>query len=70
MLPVIIEATGTISESFRTYLSIIPGKEENKEPHKTAILDNANMPRKVLSKIKNSFIMEGNITCAIIVTAK
>jgi len=67
-LPVIIGAAGTISESFRTYLSIIPGKQENKELHKTAILDNANMPGKVLRKVK-TFIIEGNITCAIIVTA-
>jgi hypothetical protein len=50
VLPVIIGATGTISESFRTYLSIISGKQENKELYKTAIFDNANMPQKVLSK--------------------
>ena len=30
VIPVIIEATGTISYSFRKYLSNIPGKHENK----------------------------------------
>jgi hypothetical protein len=30
VIPVIIEATGTISKSFRKYLSHIPGKQEIK----------------------------------------
>ena len=37
-IPVIIVATGTISESFRKYVSNIPGKHEVKELQKTAIL--------------------------------
>jgi hypothetical protein len=36
--PVIIGATGTISKSFRKYLSSIPGKHEVKELQKIAIL--------------------------------
>jgi hypothetical protein len=39
--PVIIEATGTISKSFRKYLSSVPGKHDIKELQKTAILDTA-----------------------------
>ena len=45
---VIIGATGTISKSFRKYMSIIPGKHEAKELQKTAILDTAHILRKVL----------------------
>jgi hypothetical protein len=46
--PVIIEATGTISKSFRKYLSNIPGKHDIKELQKTAVLGTAHMLRKVL----------------------
>ena len=48
VIPVIIGATGTISKSFRKYVSNIPGKHEVKELHKTAILDTAHTFRKVL----------------------
>jgi hypothetical protein len=48
MIPVIIQATGTISESFRKYVSNIPGKHEVKELQKTAILGTAHILRKVL----------------------
>jgi len=48
VIPVIIGATGTISKSFKNYMSIIPGKHEVKEPHKTAILGTAHIFRKVL----------------------
>jgi hypothetical protein len=41
LIPVIIEATGTISKSFRKYLSNIPGIHEVKELQKTAILGTA-----------------------------
>jgi hypothetical protein len=37
----ITEATGTISKSFRKYLSNVPGKQEVKELQKTAILGTA-----------------------------
>jgi hypothetical protein len=46
--PVIIGATGTISKSFRKYLSSIPGKQDIKELQKTAILGTAHILRKVL----------------------
>ena len=45
---VIIGATGTISKSFRKYMSNIPGKHEDKELQKTVILDTAHILRKVL----------------------
>ena len=48
VIPVIIGVTGTISESFRKYVSNIPGKHEVKELQKTAILGTANIIRKVL----------------------
>jgi hypothetical protein len=46
--PVIIGATGTISNSFRKYLSNIPVKHDIKELQKTAILGTAHTLRKVL----------------------
>ena len=46
VIPVIIGATGTISKSFRKYVSNIPGKHEVKELQKTAILDTAHIFRK------------------------
>ena len=48
VIPVIIGANGTISESFRKYVSNIPGKHEVKELQKTAILGTAHILRKVL----------------------
>jgi len=48
VIPVIIEATGTISKSFRKYVSNIPGKHEVKELQKRAILGTAHIPGKVL----------------------
>jgi len=48
MIPVIIGATGTISKSFRKYMSIIPGNHEVKELQKTAMLGTAHILRKVL----------------------
>jgi hypothetical protein len=46
--PVIIGATGTISKSFRKYLSSIPGRHDIKELQKTAILGIAHTLREVL----------------------
>ena len=46
VIPVIIGATGTVSESFRKYVSNIPGKHEVKELQKTAILGTAHTLRK------------------------
>ena len=48
VLPVIIGATGTISKTFRKYVSNIPGNHEVKELQKTAILGTAHILRKVL----------------------
>jgi len=46
---VIAGATGTISKSFRKYVSNIPGKREVKELQKTAVLGTAHILRKVLT---------------------
>jgi len=48
VMPVIIGATGTISKSFRKYMSSIPGEHEVKELEKTAILGSAHILWKVL----------------------
>jgi hypothetical protein len=48
--PVIIGAMGTISKSFRQYLSSIPGKHNIKELQKTAVLGTAHVLQKVLTK--------------------
>ena len=49
VIPVIIGATGTISKSFRKYISNIPGNHEVKELQKAAILGTAHILRKVLT---------------------
>jgi hypothetical protein len=46
--PVIIGATGTISKSFRKYVSTIPGSHDVSGLQKTAILGTAHILRKVL----------------------
>ena len=48
VIPVIIGATGTISKSFRKYVSNIPGKHEVNKLQKTAILGTTHILRKVL----------------------
>jgi hypothetical protein len=47
VIPVIIGATGTISKSFRKYVTNIPGGHDIKELQKTAILGTAHILRKV-----------------------
>jgi hypothetical protein len=49
VIPVIIGATGTISKSFRKYVSNIPGKRDVGELKKTAILGTAHILREVLT---------------------
>jgi hypothetical protein len=49
VIPVIISAFGTISKSFRKYVSNIPENHEVKELQKTAILGTALILRKVLT---------------------
>jgi hypothetical protein len=44
----VIGATGTISKSFRQYVSTIPGNHNVRELQKTAILGTAHIIRKVL----------------------
>jgi hypothetical protein len=48
LTPVTIGATGTISKSFRQYLSSVPGKHDIKTLQKTAILGTAHTLREVL----------------------
>ena len=49
VIPVIIGAIGTISKTFRKYISNIPVNHEVKELQKTAILGTAHILRKVLT---------------------
>jgi len=48
VIPVTTGANGTISKSFRLYLSNIPGKHEIKELQKTATQGTAHILRKAL----------------------
>jgi hypothetical protein len=48
VIPVTIEATGTISKLFRKHVSNLPGKHEVKELQKRSIFGTAHMLRKVL----------------------
>jgi len=48
LTPVIVGATGTISKSFRKYVSNTPGNHEVKELQKAAILGTKHILRKVL----------------------
>jgi hypothetical protein len=48
VIPVIIGVIGTISKSFRKYLSKIPGKHELKELQKTVTLGTAHTLRTVV----------------------
>jgi hypothetical protein len=43
VIPVIRETTGTISKSFRKYLSNIPGKHKIKELENTTVLGTAHI---------------------------
>ena len=69
MTPLITGTTGTISRSFRKYLSNIPGKYEIKEvqrKRKAAILDIAHIRNSESTNIKvqNIFNMWNNVTCS------
>jgi hypothetical protein len=48
VIPVIIGANGTISKSFRKYVSTIPGNHDVRQQQKTAILGTAHILREVL----------------------
>jgi hypothetical protein len=49
VIPLVIGVSGTISKSFRKYLSNIPGNHDVKELQKTAILGTAHALRKVVT---------------------
>jgi hypothetical protein len=49
VIPVIIGAIGTISKSFRKYVSNIPGNHDVKELQKTPILGTAHILQKVIT---------------------
>ena len=49
VIPVIIGATGTISESFRKYVNKMPRNNKVEELQKTAILGTAHILRKILT---------------------
>jgi hypothetical protein len=49
VIPAVIGATGTISKSFRKYVSNIPGNHDFRELQKTAILGTAHILGKVLT---------------------
>jgi hypothetical protein len=65
VLPVIIGATRTFSESFRKYLRNIVGKHNIKELQRTATLGTAHVLRKVLVQEYMAFSMVHNITCTV-----
>ena len=48
VIPVIIGATGTVSKTFRKYVSNIPGKHEVRELQKTALLGTTHILPKVI----------------------
>ena len=62
-MPVIMEATGTISKSFRNILSN-PGKHGIKELQKTAMLSTEHILRKLLTQNYKAFNTRNNTTCA------
>jgi hypothetical protein len=49
VIPVVIGATGTISKSFRKYVSNVPGNHDVRELQKTAVLGTAHILREVLT---------------------
>jgi len=61
VIPVIIGATGTISKSFRKYVSNIPGKHEVKKLQKTAILGTAHNSSESTNVKYNRFNTETNV---------
>jgi hypothetical protein len=65
VIPEITGATGTISESFRKYLSNIPGKQDIKEMQKIAILGTAHIWQTVQMQKNKTFNMGNGVTCTI-----
>jgi hypothetical protein len=65
VIPIIIGEAGTTSESFRKYLSNIPGKHDIKELQRTVILGTAHILRNVLMQMYRTFNVGNCITCSI-----
>jgi len=65
VIPVITGVNGTISKSLAHYLSNILGKHKIKELQKTAILDTAHIPWKVLMWKYKMFVIRNVFTCGI-----
>jgi hypothetical protein len=63
VIPVIIEATGTISKSFRKYVSNVLGIHKVQELQKTARLGTAHILRKVLMCKRNRFNIGASDVC-------
>jgi hypothetical protein len=55
--PVMIGATGTISKSFRKYLSSVPGKHDIKELQKTAVRGTAHTAESANVEAQQSLIL-------------
>ena len=65
VIPVIIWATGTISESFRQYMSNIPGQQEIKELRKYSHIGHCTQTAGSADvKVQNIFHGRNNITCS------
>ena len=65
VIPEIIGATGTISESLRQHLSNIPGKHEIKELQKNSHIGHcAHTTKSANVKVQNVFHGRNNITCS------
>jgi hypothetical protein len=60
VIPAVIGATGTISKSFRKYVSNIPGNHDVKELQKTAILGTAHILRSESANLKEQKIQRRN----------
>jgi hypothetical protein len=68
--PVIIGATGTVSKSFRKYLSNIPGKHDIKELQKTAILGTAHTAGSANVEAQRSLILQTALYAPLTVRAE
>jgi ribosomal protein L34E len=66
VIPVIIEATGTISKSLRQYLSNTPGKQGIKELQKknSHIVHCTHTAESADVKVQNIFLGRNNMTCS------
>jgi hypothetical protein len=68
--PVIIGATGTISKSFRKYLSSVPGKHDIKELQKTAVLGTAHTAGSANVEAQQSLILQTALYAPLTVRAE